>query len=231
MIYAIIGGVGSGKSVSATKRMMRSKHHVFCNFNVKSPHCTRLKKSDVIKETVIKTKRDGTPVKRAEINWEFWRKAEKKYKDFHICIDEIHNIAHSRQSMTKWNTLFSMWFSQIRKVLGSDERTHIYLVSQRLARIDVALRDLLHGITYCTKVENPAIQIKTKVWKNGKLVSQILPAIIIHQYHFFGEDCCERYGEFMFMNRKSYTNRTWFMANKYFQYYDTYEMLGESAYL
>ena len=172
MIIATVGNIGSGKTVSIVKRIVESKKMSFVNFDVQAKNVLRLKKEHIVKETVIGHTRAGKPITEREVNWKFWNRALRKYKEYHLFLDEIHNIAHSRQSMTKWNTLMSIWISQIRKILGDSEKTHIYLISQRIDRIDVAFRDLLHCIIHCEKFQTPNY-IDTIVVEHGKKIKKI----------------------------------------------------------
>lgn len=231
MIFGIVGGVGTGKTVSAVKTMIDSPKYCFCNFDVKSKNVTRIKKDHIMTEEQTGETPRGKPIMQKSINWKFWNRQLKKKGEYHILLDEVHNLFHSRQSMAKWNVLGTMWFSQIRKVLGNSETTHIYLISQKISRIDVAFRDLIHGIILCEKFVDSRAMIKTKVLENGKLVVKKLPIVWILRYYFMGNDCIsmaeayERYGD------RTYTYRTGFIANPYFQHYDSYEIMGETAYL
>lgn len=189
----------------------------------------RLRKEHIIKDYEVQDSNNKTKTE-LKINWDFWNKALKKYGHYHLFLDEIHNIVHSRQSMTKWNVMMSIWISQIRKILGDSEKTHIFLVSQRLKRIDTAFRDLLHKIIYCQKYQTKQL-MRTAVYDNqGKLIYKMLPVTWVIQYHFLGENCNERYEQFR-AGYKTYKYRTGFIANPYFQFYDSYQIFGETAYL
>lgn len=101
-----------------------------------------------------------------------------------------------------------MWLSQIRKVFGEQERDNLYLVTQKINRLDVALRDLAHWIIECEKVVR------------GKNV------YIIRRYY----QGIEHYEQRNYIRP---AKLTYFKANQYFKYYDSYELVnfGESAYL
>ena len=229
MIIIILGGVGSGKSVTSTKFMVSNKSHSYCNYNVKSKNVTRLKKEFIINKEVKQVLRSGREVYEYKINWDFWNKAKAKHKKFNIVLDEVHNLIHSRQSTTKWNTLMSMWISQIRKILGDSEKTHVVLLSQKLGRIDIAFRDLAHKIILCQKYETTKF-IKTKVLSNGRIQTIKLPVIYIIQYHFIGQNCIQKL-ELFNLGNKTYDYRTMYFANPFFRYYDSYELFGETDYL
>lgn len=234
MIIAIVGGIGSGKTVSATRNILLRDNNIFANFSIKHPKVTRLKKSHIISEEVIGVKKSGIAIKDRKINWEFWNKNRESGYD--ICLDEVHNIIHSRMAMSKNNVLLTTWISQIRKILGDNENYHIWLISQRLGRIDVAFRDLLMKIIHCAKFQID-IPMPTYVRYRDKKILKTLPMTIIFQYEFSGVNCVRNY-EFWLENpklakRRKLYRRSYFVANRYFQYYDSYEIVnfGEDAYL
>lgn len=229
MIIAILGNIGSGKSVYATKLAIESDYHCFINFKIKARGITRLKKEHIVREDVIGENRNGKALTKKVVNWDYWNEQLKKYGNYHLFLDEIHNLIHSRRSMSNWNVLCTMWISQIRKILGDKEDTHIFMISQRLQRIDVAFRDLLHMIVACQKFETTK-KFKTRVVENGRYTFKMLPLVFILQYHFKGEACKEKY--LLWMNgSKTFDYKTVFIANPYFQYYDSYEIFGETAYV
>jgi len=234
MIIAVVGNVGSGKSLSVVKEIIDNpKKDFLINFAIKSKNCTRLKVEHVIKEEIERIKKTGTPVKKKSLNWDFWNDLKDKNKEFNICLDEVHNLVHSRASMTKNNILMSMWISQIRKLLGSSETANIWLITQRIARLDVAWRDLLHVVIAVRKHTLPEM-VETKVYENGRYKTKLLNKVIIIKYYFMGEQALDKY-YMWFTNpkNKTYDQRTFFVANPYFKYYDSYGIVkfGESVYL
>jgi len=234
MIIGILGGIGSGKSVSATRNIVRRNCPVFVNYNVNHPKVTRLKKEHIILDDVIGHKQNGTEIIKKKLNWDFWN--EHKHEGYDICLDEVHNLVHSRMAMTKNNVLLTQWISQIRKILGENENHHIWLISQRIERIDVAFRDLMMKIIHCEKIQLPT-KIPTKVRRKGKILTKMVQITFIVQYEFTGIDCVKMY-QFWLENRRLakrmrlYKKRL-FLANPYFRHYDSYEIInfGEDAYL
>lgn len=202
MIYAILGDVGSGKSLSAIRTMIRRNRVSFTNFGSKIPSMVRLKKYDIIKED------------ENEVNWKFWNDAKDKFKTFDIYIDEIHNVFHSRRAMSKMNVAGTKWIAQIRKVFGDSRYSNIYLISQRIERIDKAWRDLLQGVIHCMKIEKG-------------------DDVYVMQYHFLSDLKMTAVGKYdrWRMGYKAYNFRTCFKANPYFEMYDSYEVIGGGDYL
>lgn len=232
MIKLFIGGVGSGKSVSIMREIKRRKQDCFVNFSCNIKGCTRLKEEHIIKEVVIGYKRDGTPIMKKEVNYDFWKGLISKGNKFDIYIDEAHNIMHSRRSTSTWNTLFTMWLSQIRKILGSSEKNHIYIISQRITGIDVVGRDLCHEITYMHKIES-SIKVNTPVVESGRKLKKPIKLIYVVQYVFIGDLCIENFIRFLSTGQKTYSYRQYFIANFYFRFYDSYELLdfGKGVYV
>jgi len=139
MIIILLGGIGSGKSLSAVKEIIDTNQYALTNFNlmgIKNFH--RIKFADIIKKEK----------KGLKVNWEFWEDVRRKHKNYSIYLDEIHNIIHSRRAMSKTNILMSKWVSQIRKILSDSPNNHLYLISQTMRKIDVDLgtwHRLLYG--------------------------------------------------------------------------------------
>ena len=96
MIKAIIGGVGSGKTISMTKMLIDLKQLTFSNFNINAPFVERLLKDNIISKRV-EVDDKGKEKEVAFINWDYWNSIGKP---FNLAFDEIHNVLHSRQSMT-----------------------------------------------------------------------------------------------------------------------------------
>ncbi len=230
MIIGIIGGVGSGKSVLASKFAYESSHHCFVNYDLRVKNITRIKKEHIIQEDIVDVTARGKPITEFNVNWGYWNKQLAEHGNYNIILDEVHNIVHSRKAMTKWNVVASMWISQIRKILGEKEETHIYLISQKLARIDSAFRDLVHHIIYCEKTIDESRIYNTTVFDNGKRVRKKVPAVYVFMHHFMGENCLNKYENFLF-GMKSYDYKSYFLANPYFQLYNSYQLFGETAYL
>ena len=226
MIYGLVGNVGSGKTISLV-RTIHSKGqseviHVdddrdfswiplhldtrfYCNFAVKSKNAIRLKKEDII----MKTLDDKGKHPKYQVNWEFWKDAQSK-GNFCICLDEVSGLFHSRRAMTSWNIAGTDFIQQIRKITHGSKYHHIVLVTQKLERLDIAWRDLLHGIVSCEMRGDMIIRHHFHGIKNKDIHS----AFNMHE-----------------MGEKTYDFRDCFYAPDYFKYYDTYEVIGDSPYL
>ena len=151
MIIIIVGGIGSGKSLSVVKELIErsDKSLAYVNFTTKGIKNVVRLTMDMILNYEVDKKGKRSPT---SINFDYWANLRKENKSFSIYLDEVHNIIHSRQGMSKQNILLTKWLAQIRKVFGSAEKDHLYLITQRLGRIDVALRELAHYIIECDKV-------------------------------------------------------------------------------
>jgi hypothetical protein len=227
MIIIISGGVGSGKSLTAVRNLVKSSsiRRVFTNFKVKNiKNYYRLKKADVI----IKEE-DGKKVKY-KLNSEFW----DNNRNTDIFLDEMHNLISSRRSMTLQNQVMGEWIAQIRKLWGEQgdqsyldllkklnnkafsllidditlKSNNIFILTQKVRKIDVNFRELAHVYIQCSK----------KVINKGKN-----KAVIIVNNYWFGDDNYSAI-ELYEMGQKPKTRV--FYGNDYFKYYDSYEFVS-----
>lgn len=186
MIILILGGIGSGKTLSIIKQIIDTKQYALTNFKLKGiDNYSRIKVSDIIK--------DDREKKTKSVNWEYWDSMRKNHDSYSIYLDEIHNLIHSRRSMTKTNILMSKWISQIRKILSDHPKNHIYCISQTIRKIDVDFRELAQIVIECSKVELKSGVFIRQRWYNG-----------VEDY---------------LMKRKTLT--TAFKGDRYFKHYDT----------
>lgn len=193
MIIIILGGIGSGKTLSVVKEIIDKKSLAYTNFKLKDiKNYHRISVSDIIKKDTV-TEMNQRKKERLRVNWEFWEDVRKGKKDYSIYLDEIHNIIHSRRAMSKVNILMSKWVSQIRKILSDNPVNHLYIISQTIRKIDIDFRELAQIIVYCRKYV-----IKGKVY--------------IKQYWYDSID------NFIFGR---YKLKKVFLGNNYFKYYDS----------
>jgi hypothetical protein len=197
MIITYLGGVGSGKSLSVVKSIVDKKQYCFTNFKLKNlkGKYHRLRFDDIINDSGDEKERISS--RRFSVNWDFWDRVREKHKSFSIYLDEIHNLIHARSSMSTHNKLMSKWVSQIRKITSDSEYNHLYIISQKIRKIDVDFRELAHIYIECNKLE-----IGKKVY-------------IIHTFY----EGIENYE----IRKKSH--RSYFLANPYFRYFDSKEII------
>lgn len=196
MIIVLVGGIGSGKTISAVREIIKSKNYPITNFKLKKYKYHRLKYTDIITET-IKTGLDDKQRKIKVVNWAFWDNIRKKHSNFSIYLDEAHNIINSRNSMSKDNILLSKWVSQIRKVLSDSPYNHLYVVTQHSRKIDINFRDLTQIVISCSCIK----------YKNHTYIIQ----------KFFNG-----FDNYL---RNAHKAKAYFNADPYFKYYDTMEMV------
>ena len=224
MICTLSGGVGTGKTITSVKLAIESakKNTVLTNFSIKKlKNYIRLKKGDILIEKFNdKGKLDGY-----DINWDFW----EAHKNGDVFLDEVHNLINSRSSMSTVNKKYSEWIAQIRKIWGqsgdqnylntlsrmSNELFHryhqqvyarsnnIFLITQKPRKIDVNFKELCHVHIQCSK-------------------QVIGDKVLIFQDHYLGNDQLSGI-EMMEMGLKP--KRTYFVANPYFNRYDSYEIV------
>lgn len=197
MIIAYIGGIGSGKSISAVREIVQNPNsYPITNFKLKKIKYHRLKYSDIIRE-IEKKGLDNKTRKIKQINWGFWERIRKDNELFSIYLDEAHNIINSRTSMSKDNVLLGKWCSQIRKVLADSPTNHLYIITQEPRKIDVNFRDLTQVVIKCQQVE----------YKDNIYILQRF------------------YDGFYNYNINKVKAKGYFHGNPYFDYYDTTEMV------
>lgn len=206
-IIVFVGGVGSGKSVSVVREMLLRNKACHVNFRTHNiGRVTRLKVSHIVKKD---------DKGRMSVNYDYW-KEQQPMGD--IYIDEVHNLVHSRAAMSSFNRLASMWVSQIRKVLGQDEHNHLYLITQKPQRLDVAFRDLTSYWVHCSKKEL-SHSIPTLDWRGNK--KNIQATAVVHRIF----DSLEALNLYDVSKIDQSVRRRWFLANRYFKYYDSYRMV------
>ncbi len=240
MIIVISGGVGSGKTLTAVRHAVEESKssQVLTNFTLKKiKNYYRLKKDDVIMEVVDEKKSTDRVTKYEKVvNWEFWEEQQGK-GGCDIFLDELHNLISSRQAMKKENILYSEWISQIRKIWGSQgdqnylttlskmnnnvfhkfvdkfisKSNNIYLITQRVRKIDVNFRELCHVYIQCQKQD---VRVSGRKY------------VLIHNNYWFGDDNMSAI-EYAEMGVKP--KRTFFIGNKYFSYYDSYELISRGG--
>jgi hypothetical protein len=237
-IIAIVGGIGSGKTCSMTRKILHSKYPVYCNYKIRGGKTlkgdwVRRLRYDMIVNTDTEVSPRGKETTKMSVNWDYWNEVRETCNGFSIVVDEIHNIAHNRMTGNKFNIHFSLWLSQVRKILSDSEKTHLYCITQSLYHIDKRIRDLMHGVILCNKMKDTSTLIKTRVWDRHKkkFIYKMLPKVYIQQYYFFGREAESQFLAYSINGEDTATCKTWFLANPYFQYYDTHYKLGESVYL
>jgi len=217
----VCGGIGSGKSLTIVKeRVDRYKQKAFVNFKLTGIPSTRLKYEHLFKQ-VVETNDKGKESTKMKLNFAFWNK-QTKTGGFDIYLDEFHNVMSSRRSMSKKNILLSDWLSQVRKILGQTEKNNLYLITQKVKRIDVTSRDLAHFCILCNKETLP-ITMPTKVMVKGKLVTKELPVTIVFRRFFNDTDSLDLYDRFGVDTQCRPPD--YFIGNPYYKYYDSYELI------
>ena len=164
MIIIFVGGIGSGKSLSIVREIVKSNQYAITNFDLKRiKGFHRIKVSDVItKEQDKKTKKE-----KVGVNWEYWDEVRKNNKSFSIYLDEVHNIISSRRAMSKTNITMSKWLSQIRKVTADSQNNHLYLITQTIRKIDVDFRELAQVIVHCNSIQTKKGLYIIQRWYDG----------------------------------------------------------------
>ena len=225
MIIIYVGGIGSGKTISAMKELATRPYKAYTNFktfNINKP-LERLKWSQIYNKIPKEHYKDGR-VKKWDytMNYEYWRK-QIKQEPFDIFIDEMQEMMHSRRGQSHQSICGTKWVSQIRKILGYDEENHLYVITQRPRSIDIHCRELAQYWIYCDKITLP-IPMKTKMF-NGK--TKILPTHIIRQYLFDANQFDYENVTLERIQRSTSRaiSKSGFIANPLIQFYDSYQLV------
>lgn len=215
MNIIFVGGIGSDKTVSMIKEIVDRKNRCYTNFklhNVKN--YKQLEVRDLVKIRKIKKKEKL----KYNVNFEFWNKQLKKKERFDVYIDELHNIANSRTGSKRLNIALNLWIAQIRKILQGNEDNNLYSTTQRPMSVDCGWRDLTHFWIHCEKVTLP-ITMKTEVY-NGKFLD--LNINVAKRRWFTNlKDCMD----YITLGIDRSVKKDRFIANKYYKYYNTYELI------
>jgi len=220
MIYGIVGGVGSNKSLWMANMILKRNNKVFTNFNlIGYKNFQRLRYSDIVKKVPVEFKKDGTPKKfEYKVNFEYWNEMMEK-EGFDIYIDEIQEVMNSRRSNSNENVVFCKFISQVRKILQQSEKFNFYWSSQRPMAVDNHLRELTHVWVLANKTEMKQVEIKTKTPKG----EMMLPLNIATHHYFRNLD------ELDYYNRTQNDNipfhSSWFIGNYLYSYYDSYKLI------
>lgn len=146
MLTLVFGKVGSGKSATVVRDIIRNENgfKTYSNINIFGD-----KKVIPLKtEMIIKFEEDkkGNRLPK-EVNVDFWKNIKEPCN---IVLDEVHTLLNARRR-DKLNTIMNDWVALLRRVIGSAESGHgeMILITQLPRRIDVIERELANKIRYC----------------------------------------------------------------------------------
>lgn len=154
MISIYLGNVGSGKTSSAVKHIVDNIDRIetYTNIGFKDLKGVHLLKPEYIvkKNLTRQIKRKSGRIDNEysfNLNIDYWKNQKNRYN---VVIDEFHNIANARTSMSKKNQIFNRWLTMIRRVLGSNtgEEGELIIISQLCNQIDIIARELTHQVRY-----------------------------------------------------------------------------------
>lgn len=154
MIKLILGNVGSGKTASQVREMIKNPHKTYItNIDTKgkgTKHIKKLTADMIIKKEILSYKRDGTPVYEMKLNKEYWQDIIKRHKNINVIIDEAHIFFNPRRSMSKLNIIMTDFLALLRRVLGSTDGTgELILVTQLSRRLDIIAKEMSTDVIYC----------------------------------------------------------------------------------
>jgi hypothetical protein len=204
MIIVIVGGVGTGKSLTGVKNIVVNDQPAFTNFALKGiKQHYRLKEKDMF---VMEKNASGKEVIMG-VQWDFWNKVKDDFPSFSIYLDEFQMLSNSRRGMSKRSIALNEWAAQIRKITNDSFTNNLFLITQRPRSIDIGFRDLASAWVLCEKVMHPNgdVYIINHIFRELESLESADMSVCLHDV---------------------------FLANPYYQYFDTTKLVfGEKEYL
>lgn len=127
--------------------MALTENNCYTNIQTKLKNCNLINAENIITKTLLKNKRDGTPIFKTELNMDFWKTIPKPSD---IYLDEAHTILNSKRSMNKINIIIGEWLSMLRRILNDStgKTGNLILITQRYMKLDNEARNLATLIQY-----------------------------------------------------------------------------------
>ena len=249
MIRIFLGNVGSGKTISAVKELVDSKHNpntlpTFSNIITKDtgkyalPKNYPIKRDMLIHKEVVRVKRDGTPEYKIVFHKAFWLQQKELHNGFNVVLDEAHTLIDARRFMSKQNKVMNDFLALIRKICQNPNNdATLTLISQLDNRLDITARQLCTEVRYhiglydkvCSKCaaywtehSNMADYQKHKECVNcgSHLLKKANHRVLVHFFNSMKEYQDWFYSGVSTMRRTIQIND----METYFPYYNTYQL-------
>lgn len=165
MISLIFGNLGSGKTASVVRAMTKTRIPVFSNIRCSGmDHVHVIEPDMLIKEKLLKVKKDGTPVTTIEFNEAFWKEKVQQLGSMHIVLDEFHLMMDARRPTAKINKIVADFLAmgrRIGQVNTEGEQGSFTLITQLERRVDIISKELATNVQWtighkrraCTKCD------------------------------------------------------------------------------
>jgi hypothetical protein len=217
MIYILIGGVGSGKSLSMCREISTRNNLCFANFRVNYPNARIIKESDII----IAKKNTRDKIIGYDVNWSFFDTLKENGVVFDIFLDEFHDLMSSRRSMSNRNLAISQWMAQIRKILGNTKHNHLFIATQTLKKVDVNIRDLCHFV-----VEHESRELSMELLKGMPEYNKNHKNALMVKRTIYGSGCLND-GVESYLHNVNILDIDGFIGNEYYNKYDSFEIINK----
>lgn len=155
MITIYVGGIGSGKTASAVRQIMRSEdgRKTYSNIQmIDVPNNVVINRNMLLTEEAVTAIVNGRPKTKNKtvFNKEYWKKVIEEEKSINVCIDEAHTIFNSRRSQSAVNVAMTDFLAMLRRVIGSTEAGtgELILITQLLRRLDPVIREMANRVIY-----------------------------------------------------------------------------------
>lgn len=249
MIRIFLGNVGSGKTISAVKELVDGLENPFslpCYSNIVTKargkyaikNNIMLTRDMLIQKELVETKRNGTEVFKTKFNSEYWIDAKKQHNGFNVVIDEAHSLMDSRSFMSRQNRIINDFLALIRKVCSNPNTdSTLTLISQLDSRLDLNARKMCTEVRFHICLYDKNCSKCGAYWVEHSELSD-----------FKKNKCCPNCGNYQlkktnyrllvhfFDNMREYEDWRYHKINtiqqtvkisgieKYFKYYDTFQM-------
>jgi len=152
MLIAVLGGLGSGKTLFLTWLGLKSigKSDVYANFHIAHPKVKFLTPLEFVKLAL----------------------STNKNKKYVVLLDEVYGWLDSRCSSTKTNRLLDIIGLQSRK-----RNMDIFYTAQLGSSVDLRFRDITDIVVKCEKIPNYGFyySINRQMWRGIKTKKYFIP--------------------------------------------------------
>jgi len=233
MIQIILGNIGSGKTATVVREIVKNDTQKFTFSNIITK---KIKNNIVIKKDMIIKKEYNDSKKKDELslNSEFWKNVQKKYGAINVIIDEAHTVLNPRRAMSKTNIIMADFLALLRRVVGSCDSGYgtLTLITQLERRLDPIAREMSTNVRFCVCHYTKHCKKCGYKWKENNEISEPIYRCpkcnniyinkinhIIETWHFNSFQNYELWKEF---GKKTYHKHYYINdIEQYFSYYNT----------
>jgi len=173
MIQIILGNIGSGKTATVVRELVKNptQKTTFSNILTK-----KIKNNVIINREMIikKVINEKTKKEELKLNSEYWQKIQEKYGAINVIIDEAHTVLNPRRAMSKINVIMSDFLAMLRRVIGSASSGYgtLTLITQLERRLDPIAREMSTNVRFCICHYNKTCKKCYHVWLENNEIAE-----------------------------------------------------------